>query len=126
MDDIKRAVITAEKVLHAKSSQLNVNAISHSDIMGLQDTMKLLMKKVENLSEENRLLKENFGKHVSDKSFPNQKTNNNPQNPKFDRPYNQFGYSYQNSKPDQRNDGCIACGNNRCSGKINQCDAKMS
>lgn len=51
--------------------------------MGLQDTMKLLMKKVENLNEENRFLKESFGNHVSDKSFPNQKTNNNPQNPKF-------------------------------------------
>ena len=83
LDDIKRAAITTEKVLHAKSSQLNVNVISHRDIMGLPDTMKLLMKKVENLNEENRFIKENFGNHVSDKSFPNQKTNNNPQNPKF-------------------------------------------
>jgi hypothetical protein len=51
--------------------------------MGLHGTMKLLMKKVENLNEENRFLKENFGNHVSDKSFPNQKTNINPQNQIF-------------------------------------------
>lgn len=57
LDDIKRAAITTEKVLHAKSSKLNVNVISHRDIMGLPGTMKLLMKKVENLNEENRFLK---------------------------------------------------------------------
>lgn len=117
LEDIQRAAITAEKCIN-KTKRLGVNAISHSDIEGLQNSMKLMMQKVEELKEENKSLKQNF-----DKPIPHyQKNNFRPSFKQNSNQYNQFGQN-RNAKTQQDN-GCTKCGSVRCSGEFNKCWAR--
>lgn len=129
LEELKTAAIIAEKCLQEKSQEdsprSQVNAISNNDFQMLNDTIKALSKKVENLGFENEQLREknnyrennaganwsrNWGssgqKQTDRKSFGNPQFNNR-----------------QNFTRNSRQASCTQCGDSRCSGKQESCFA---